>query len=111
MEFLYNYWLEILITLSLLGLLVLAYKKSNEEVVRNIILSLVVEAEKLLGNGTGELKYEMVVDRLYELLPMPLRVIFTKKQIDRMIEDAVQFLKEELAQGKALKDVKYGTGK
>ncbi|MBM7615723.1 hypothetical protein [Alkaliphilus hydrothermalis] len=111
LEFLNNYWVEIIATLVFIGLVILTYKKSNDEVVRNIILALVVEAEKLLGSGTGPLKYEMVVDRLYELLPMPLRVIFTKKQIDRMIEEAVQFLKEQLAEGKALDEVRTSISK
>ncbi len=96
-----NYLEVISVVLSaIVGLLL--YKKGKQEWLRKIILALVTEAEKKFGSGTGELKYAIVVERLYEVLPWIVRVLYTKQQIDRMIEDAVEYLKRYLAEGKNL---------
>jgi hypothetical protein len=70
--------------------------------VRKIILTLVIQAEKQLGSGTGELKYAMVVERLYRIFPTTVRWFLSEKELDRMIEEAVVYLKGYLAQGKNL---------
>lgn len=93
---------EVVGTLIVLILALVLYKKGKTEFVRKIILALVTEAEKQYGNGTGELKYATVVERLYEVLPWIIRLLYSKKQIDRMIEEAVEYLKRYLAEGKDL---------
>lgn len=84
----------------LVGLIL--YKRGKTTFVRKVVLALVTEAEKRYGDGTGELKYHHVVERLYEVLPWILRVLYSKEQIDKMIEDAVEYLKRYLAEGKDL---------
>lgn len=64
--------------------------------VAQVILGLVVRAEKALGSGTGELKYALVITWVYEKLPSIIRVLFTRKEIDLMIEDGVKTLKRYL---------------
>ena len=85
---------------TLIGLFL--YKKGKTKFVRKIVLALVTEAEKHYGNGTGELKYCYVVERIYEVLPWVIRILYTKEQLDKMIEDAVEYLKRYLAEGKDL---------
>ncbi|SNS77291.1 hypothetical protein SAMN05446037_102056 [Anaerovirgula multivorans] len=80
----------------------LLYKKGKTDFVRKVVLALVTEAEKRYGNGTGDLKYNHVVERIYEVLPWILRVLYSKEQLDKMIEDAVEYLKRYLAEGKDL---------
>lgn len=85
----------------IIGLLFL-YKKGKKELVRKVILSLVVQAEKALGSGTGELKYAMVVENVYKVLPRILTVLISKKELDNMIESSVQYLEEYLKKDKDL---------
>lgn len=102
LDFISIYWSYIVIGIvSLIGISYF-YKKGNMETVRKIILSLVVFAEKELGSKTGKYKYALVIHKLYELLPLPLRLLITKKEIENMIEEAVQNLKEFLVQGNSI---------
>jgi len=96
LAFFQNYWPSFLLTLVLVGGLLYLYKRGHTETVKKIILSLVIQAEKTLGSKTGELKYAMVIERFYSTLPFIIKVLFTKKEIDNFIEEAVQFLKDYL---------------
>lgn len=91
----------IMVVLFIVGLLLL-YRNGKKEFVRKIILSLVIQAEKALGSGTGELKYAMVIEELYFTLPSILRLLITKKELDKMISNSVEYLKEYLKDGKNL---------
>lgn len=93
---------SILVVLAIMVGLLLLYKRGKKEFVRQVVLSLVVQAEKALGSGTGELKYAMVVEGIYKKLPFILTLLISKKELDRLIEDGVQYLKEYLEQGKDL---------
>lgn len=61
-----------------------------------IIQALVYEAEMKLGSGTGDLKYEYVVKRLYAILPSPVKIFISDKLLDTWIEIAVDELQEIL---------------
>ena len=91
----------IVVIIAIIGLLVL-YKLGKKDTVKKIVLALVVQAEKTLGSGTGELKYAMVIDAIYNKLPSILRFLFTKKEIDMFIEEAVIKMKEVLSKGVTL---------
>lgn len=88
----------VIVLVALFTLLKLGYT----DTVREIVLSLVVQAEKSLGSGTGELKYAFVIDRLYDKLPTIIRLLYSKKEIDNMIEEAVIKLKGLLDGGVSL---------
>jgi len=77
-------------------ILLFLYKRGKTEAVRKIVLSLVVQAEKALGSGTGELKYAMVVENIYRVLPFILTLLLSKKELDIIIENAVDYMKEYL---------------
>lgn len=91
----------ITIIIVIVGLLYL-YKRGKKEFVRQAVLSLVVQAEKALGSGTGDLKYVMVVENVYKILPPILKLLISQKELDNIIEDSVQYLKEYLQQDKDL---------
>lgn len=91
----------IVVVITIIGLLVL-YKLGKKDIVKKIILALVVKAEKTLGSGTGELKYAMVIDAIYNKLPFIIRFLFTKKELDTFIEEAVSKMKELLSKGVTL---------
>lgn len=101
-QFLQVNFIDIIVVLLFVIGMLLLYKNNKKEVVRKILLSLVVQAEKALGSGTGELKYAWVVDNFYSKMPGIIKLLFTKKEIDTMIEEGVQRLKDILASGATL---------
>jgi hypothetical protein len=101
-EFISNKWASILVIIITLIILVLLYKYNRKDLVRKIILSLVVQAEKALGSGTGELKYAYVIDKFYSNLPGILKLLYTPKEIDIYIAEGVSKLKKILSDGVSL---------
>ena len=97
--FIINNWQSILIIVILIVVLIILYKHNKKEAVRKIILSLVVQAEKVLGSGTGELKYAYVIDKFYTSLPGIIKILYTKKEIDTFITEGVAKLKELISKG------------
>lgn len=93
---------SILVVLLFIIMLLFLYKRGKKDFVRLIILSLIVQAEKALGSGTGELKYAMVVEGIFRALPPILRFLITTKELDRLIEDGLQYLKNYLSSGRDL---------
>jgi hypothetical protein len=91
----------IVVVIVLIALAVL-YKLGKKDTVKKIVLALVVQAEKTLGSGTGELKYALVLDAIYSKLPYILRFLFTKKELDTFIEEAVRKMKDILSTGVTL---------
>lgn len=102
LEFIKSNLSSILVVLLIVIGLLFIYKKGKKEFVRKVVLSLVVQAEKSLGSGTGELKYAMVVERVYQVLPVILKLLITKSELDKLIEDSVQYLKQYLSKDKDL---------
>lgn len=74
----------------------LLYKNGKKVQIMQIIQALVYEAEMKLGSGTGDLKYEYVVKRLYAILPSPVKIFISDKLLDTWIEIAVDELQEIL---------------
>lgn len=95
-------WLDYTIWIALIMGILYLYKIGKKDLVSKIILSLVVQAEKVLGSGTGELKYAYVIEKIYAVLPVSIRGLFSKKEIDNMIEGSVKKLKNMLENGKNL---------
>ena len=91
-----QYWSSILIvTLFVIGLLILL-RKNQTILVRQILFDLVCKAEITFGGGTGELKYASVVTELYLVLPTIIKILYSPRDIDRMIEEAVAKMKKYL---------------
>ena len=87
---------SLMVVVLTIVLLLFLYKRGKQDTVNKIILSLVVQAEKTLGSGTGELKYAMVVENVYKVLPTILTMLISKKELDNIIEGSVQYLKDYL---------------
>lgn len=95
-NFIMTYWLDILIGLGLIIGLIYMYREGNKSFVRGIVLDLVREAEMMLGDKTGELKYAYVVNKIYERLPKILTLFLTQSYINKLIEEGVYILKDYL---------------
>lgn len=76
--------------------LVVLYKKGKSKEIYSIVKSLVDEAEIKFGSGTGSLKYEFVVGKLYAVLPGYIKLFVSDRLLDVWIEKAVDELQEYL---------------
>ncbi len=74
-------------------------KRGYTKKVKKMLLYLVFEAEKQLGSGTGDLKYSKVTSEIYTRLPGIMKILFTHRQIDNLIESSVLNLKYYLEDG------------
>jgi hypothetical protein len=81
---------------AVIAVLFFAAKGKYRKVAKHILLSLVLAAEKRFGGGTGEIKFAVVADALYERLPFIVQILFTENDIAKMIEEAVDRMKEIL---------------
>ena len=95
-EFLLEYWSSILVVILFVLALLILVKKGYVKYAKQICFYLVCRAENEFGTGTGALKYAAVTSWLYEKLPFVCKLLFSEKQVDRMIEEAVSQMKEWL---------------
>ena len=88
------------VALGLLGAaaayLIVLFKRGKTKEIYSIIKALVDEAEIKFGSGTGELKYQYVVGKLYSVLPSYVKLFISDKLLDTWIETAVDELQEYL---------------
>ena len=98
-DFIINNWANIVLVIAFIIVVLLLYKYNKRETIRKIILSLVIQAEKTLGSGTGELKYAYVIDKYYNSMPSIIRFLYTDKDIDTFITESVAKLKDIIANG------------
>ena len=98
MDFLIANWDIILTSLVLVGIIAFLLVRGKKDIVYKILYALVDESEKLLGGGTGKLKFAYVMQKAYAALPAVIKVVITYKTFERMIEYTVTKWKEDLAE-------------
>lgn len=95
-NFISTYWSSILTVILFLAFILYLVKRDQVKKVNQMLFYLVTLAEQEFGGGTGSLKYAAVTTWLYDRLPTIVKLIFTDKQIDKMIENAVDDMKKYL---------------
>ena len=98
LDFLAMHWDSILLILLFALLLVLLYMIGHKKIVYKILYSLVTEAEKQFGGGTGELKQAYVIEKLYSALPAVLKALVTAEQLETWVDDVLIMAKEKWKQ-------------
>ncbi|MBU5438271.1 hypothetical protein KQI42_09640 [Tissierella sp. MSJ-40] len=94
-NFLISNWDSVLVVVGFIILVAVLIKRGEKKILNNILYRLVTQAEREFGAGTGELKFAVVSDWVYERLPAILRILFTAKDIDKMIETALEEAKKK----------------
>lgn len=95
-EFILKYWDSVLVVVLFILFLLALIKKGAVKQVNEMLFYLAIKAEERFGGGTGALKYAAVTTWLYERLPVIVKILFTSKQIDLLIENAVIRMKKYL---------------
>lgn len=96
LNFLLANWDSVLFVIVAALILIFLYRKGAKKKVFEMLFYLVTIAEEEFGGGTGQLKFAAVTTWIYERLPAITKLLFTAKQIDNMIEDAVERMQEYL---------------
>lgn len=104
LEFLLANWDSVLVVLAFLALIVVLIRRGETKVLKNILFSLVTQAEKQFGDGTGSLKFAAVSDWIYQRIPAVMKLLFTAKDIEKMIESVLEEAKQAWAANENLKD-------
>ena len=93
-QFLLTNWDSVLVVLAFLALIVVLIKRGETKVLNKVLFGLVTQAEKQFGGGTGKLKLAAVSDWIYQRIPAVLKLLFSEKDIERLIEDALEEAKK-----------------
>ena len=93
-QFLLANWDSVLVILAFLALIVVLVKRGETKVLNKVLFSLVTQAEKQFGGGTGKLKLAAVSDWIYQRIPAILKLLFSEKDIESMIETALEEAKK-----------------
>lgn len=100
-QFVYWHWLDIFITIVFIlfiGVLLSYLASKPNGIVAKLIYGLVIDAEKDLGSKTGQLKKKQVISKVYSQLPVCIRLLVNEDTVERLINEAVHFMKEALEQ-------------
>lgn len=92
---------NIAIVLVVIISLILLWKKGYKKQVKEILLVLVIQAEKAWGRGTGVVKFSEV----YNKLPTIVTLMFTRNDIEQMINDAVEQMKQYIESNSAVRSI------
>lgn len=103
LNFILENWDSVLVVIAFIVVIVVLIKRGEIQILNNILYKLVTQAEREFGAGTGELKYAAVSDWIYERLPLILKFLFTAKDIDNLIETALEAAKKKWESNENLK--------
>ncbi len=103
-NFITTHWDSILIVLFACMALGLLYFKGQKSLVYKILYSLVTEAEKQFGGGTGELKQAFVLKQVYNTLPGMLKAFVSERKLTEWIEDVLVMAKKKWSQNGNIAD-------
>lgn len=97
LEVVQNYWGSIILVVLIIVVFIVAIKVGYKKQIKQLLLALVVKAEKEYGSGTGKVKFSAVCNWIYDKLPPIARIFITSKDIENLIETAVLEMKDYLA--------------
>ena len=103
LAFLAANWDSVLVVVAFLALVVVLIKRGETKILKQILFNLVTQAEKQFGSGTGSLKYAAVADWIYQRIPAVLKLLFTAKDIEKMIESVLAEAKQAWGANENLK--------
>lgn len=94
-NFVMNNWDIITLVIAAIAAVVYAVFRGNKSVVMKMLYSLVTEAEKNFGSGTGSLKLAAVIAEIYPKLPAVIKLFITEETIEKWVEDALAAAKKK----------------
>ena len=94
LNFLLVNWDSVLVVLLFVAVLIILIAKKQYAILDKIVFSLVTEAEKKYGGGTGAAKLAAVIEQLYPKIPAVIRLFISAAQLEKLIERVLADAKE-----------------
>lgn len=85
-NFLAQNWDSVLVVLLVVAVIIVLIAKRQYAILDKIIFSLVTEAEKKFGGGTGAAKLAAVIEWVYPKIPAVIRLFISEAQLEKLIE-------------------------
>lgn len=103
LAFIVQNWDSVLVITAFLVVVTVLIKHGETQILKQILFNLVTQAEKQFGSGTGSLKYAAVSDWIYQRIPSVLKLLFSAKDIESMIESVLEEAKHAWGTNENLK--------
>ena len=104
MGFLASNWVSVVLVAVVLVWCGVAYKQGYKRNVYILLLQIVNEVEEKYGNEKEDIKYDIVLGKIYNKLPKALTWLYSKKELDTLIKDTIDevqlWLEEEIEESK-----------
>lgn len=93
-DFIVANWTSILVVLVFIAVIVFLAVRGKKKIIYKMLYTLVTEAEKQYGAGTGSIKFAEVMTKIYSMLPTIIKVFITYETLEKWIENALEDAKE-----------------
>lgn len=93
-EFITAHWTSVLVLLAFIAVIVFLALRGKKQIIYKMLYTLVTEAEKQYGAGTGSIKFAEVMTKIYSMLPMIIKIFITYDTLAKWIEDALTEAKD-----------------
>lgn len=107
-KFLLINWDSVVVIIAAAAGIIALYKRGETKILKDILFRLVTKAETEFGKNTGELKRAAVIEWLYERMPGVLRLVVTRKDIDKLIDEVLIYAKEKWTKNAELRGIING---
>ena len=97
LEFLKSNIANIVVVLLAVMAMIIAVRFGYINKVKQVLLYLVTEAERIYGGKTGEIKFAWVAEKIYAMLPAIVKMFISTETIEMLINKAVEDMKEYLS--------------
>lgn len=95
LHFLLKYWDSVVLVVVVIGFILYLIKTGQTKILKKIAIRLVTEAEGKMGGGTGVFKQAAVIEWLYDKIPAVLKVFFTQKDLEKLVDTVVEEVKKK----------------
>lgn len=98
-DFIATHWASIFVVVVFVAAFVFFAVRGKKQIIYKMLYTLVTEAERQYGSGTGSIKFAEVMTKIYSMLPAIIKVFITydtlEGWIERALADAKQHWKEQ----------------
>lgn len=98
LDFIMAHWDSILVVVAFIVVVVVLALRGKKQIIYKMLYSLVTEAEKQYGSGTGSIKFAEVMTRIYSMLPTIIKIFITYDTLAKWIETALAEAKKHWAE-------------
>lgn len=88
-------WDSVLVVLIIIGIVIYIIRTGQTKILKQLAIKFVIDAEGECGGGTGVIKLSEVVGKLYSHLPSVVRLLFTEKQLIKIVESVLAEAKKK----------------